>query len=299
MHTRAVASERFNGHSMVDQLRRVLVCSPKTAGWGAQGSLASWRELGFHHVPDFSTAQAQHESMCTQLERAGAEIVQMRPSKFFTLDAVYAHDASLLTDFGLISMNLGKTTREAEAREQREFCEALGIPVLGEIKPPGKTEAGDMVWLDSFTLLIGHGHRTNAAGIEQMRGLLKPKGVEVIAAPLPYGAGPSSCLHLMSLISLLEDETAIVDLPWLAISTIELLRARGLGLIEIDASERETLASNVLSLGRRRLLALEENSKTNARLRQSGFEVWTFSGSELGINGSGGPTCLTRPLLRS
>ena len=102
----------------------------------------------------------------------------------------------------------------------------------------------------------------------------------------------------MSLISLLDETTALVDLPWLAVETVELLRARGFRFVEIDDSERETLASNVLSLGDKRLLALEENRNTNARLRQAGFEVRTFPGRELCINGRGGPTCLTRPLLR-
>jgi dimethylargininase len=132
-----------------------------------------------------------------------------------------------------------------------------------------------------------------------MRSLLKPHGVEVLRAPLPYGAGPSACLHLMSMISLLDEHTALVDLAWLAVETIELLKATGYESVEIDHSERDTLACNVLSLGKKRLLALEENAKTNERLHKAGFDVRTFPGSELCINGSGGPTCLTRPLARS
>ena len=155
-----------------------------------------------------------------------------------------------------------------------------------------------MVWLDSKTLLVGHGYRTNAHGIQQIRDLLAPKGVHVFSAPLPYGPGPSACLHLMSLISLLDEHTALVDLPWLAVETVQLLQSSGYNFIEIDASERDTLACNVLALGNKRLLAIEENKLTNARLRQAGFDVRTFPGSELCINGSGGPTCLTRPLLR-
>jgi N-dimethylarginine dimethylaminohydrolase len=174
----------------------------------------------------------------------------------------------------------------------------VGIPTFAEIVEPGTTEAGDIVWLDSKTLLIGHGYRTNAAGIAQIRGLLAPKGIDVLSAPLPYGPGPSACLHLMSLISLLDGHTALVDLPWLAVETVELLKSRGFTLIEIDDAERDSLACNVLALGEKRLLAIEENRKTNDRLRQAGFDVRTFPGSELCINGSGGPTCLTRPLLR-
>jgi N-dimethylarginine dimethylaminohydrolase len=132
-----------------------------------------------------------------------------------------------------------------------------------------------------------------------MGDLLRPLGMNVISAPLPYGPGPSACLHLMSLMSLLDEHTALVDLPWLSVETVELLKDRGFKLIEIDYSERETLACNVLSLGNQRLLALEENQKTNQKLGQSGFDVRTFPGSELCVNGGGGPTCLTRPLLRT
>jgi N-dimethylarginine dimethylaminohydrolase len=284
---------------MVGALQRVLVCSPRTAGWNRPEQLPRWRDLGFHHPPDFSTAQAQHEALCRELQTAGAEVIELAPAAHLSLDAVYAHDASLATDFGLITMRPGKTNRVAEASHQGSFCQGLGIPIFGEIVAPGTTEAGDIVWIDSKTLLIGHGYRTNAAGITQMRALLAPKSVEVLSAPLPYGPGPSACLHLMSLISLLDERTALVDLSWLAVETVELLQARGFQWIEIDPSERDTLACNVLALGGRRLLAIEENSRTNDRLRRAGFEVRTFPGGELCINGSGGPTCLTRPLLRA
>jgi N-dimethylarginine dimethylaminohydrolase len=288
----------FNGHSMVGALQRVLVCSPRTAGWNQPERVSAWRDLGFHHAPDFEIAQSQHAVLVRELESAGAEVIELPAAENLSLDAVYAHDASLPTDFGLVLMRPGKPNRIAEAQHQGSFCNPLGIPTLGAITPHGTTEAGDIVWLDSKTLLIGLGYRTNAAGIHQMRALLAPKGIDVLAAPLPYGAGPSACLHLMSLISLLDEQTALVDLPWLAVETVELLKSHGFRFVEIDASERDTLACNVLALGGKRLLAIEENRNTNARLRHAGFDVRTFPGSEICINGSGGPTCLTRPLLR-
>jgi N-dimethylarginine dimethylaminohydrolase len=286
----------FNGHSMVAPLQRVLVCPPGAVGWATP---EAWRELGFLRRPDFAVAQAQHDQVCRELETSGAEVIHLHDSPGLSLDAVYTHDPSLATDWGLILMRPGKPNRVPEAGRHAEFSRSIGIPVLGEIKAPGTTEAGDMVWLDPQTLLIGHGYRTNAFGIAQMKALLQPHKVEVLSAPLPHGPGPSACLHLMSLISLLDEQTAIVDLPWLAVETIELLKARSYRFIEIDCSERDTLACNVLSLGKKRLLAIEENRKTNQKLRQAGFDVRTFPGSELCVNGSGGPTCLTRPLLRS
>jgi len=296
--TQLASAQLSNGHSMTAPLRRVVVCSPRTAGWDQPHRISRWRELGFHHAPDFSLAQSQHEKIVSQLASAGAEILGLPPADDTSLDAVYAHDASFATDFGMIIMRMGKKNRVAEGKHHHDFYNRHGIPTLGSIKEPGATEAGDIVWLDSKTLLIGHGFRTNPAGIRQMRELLAPKGVEVLSAPLPYGPGPGACLHLMSLISLLDEHTALVDLPWLAVETVELLRERGFRFVEIDYAERDTLACNVLALGENRVLAIEENQNTNARLRAAGFDVRTFPGSELCINGSGGPTCLTRPVVR-
>ena len=303
----------FNGHSMTDELLRVMVCPPENAGWNNDRNLAAWRDLGFHHRPDFAVARKQHEILRGLLNECGAEVVCLPATESLTLDAVYAHDASLATDFGLVLMNPGKKSRVPEVQVHADFCRGLAIPVLGEVVQPGISESGDIVWLDSQTLLIGEGYRTNQSGIDQIRALLssneisnetskKPKGtpenVEVLSAPLPTGPGPSACLHLMSLMSMLDDHTVLVDLPWLAVETVELLKSRGFKLIEIEPSERETLACNVLSLGKGRLIAIEENAKTNQRLRDRGFDVRTFPGSEICINGAGGPTCLTRPLLR-
>jgi len=276
-----------------------MVCAPPAAGWNDPQRLAHSASLGFPRPPVSSVAEAQPRSLCRILQDCGAEISYLPPSPALSLDAVYTHQAALATDLGLIAMRPGKTNRVPEATQHREFCWGIGIPTLAEVQPPGTTEAGDMVWLDEHTLLIGEGFRTNAEGIRQMQQFLQPHGVEVLSAPLPYGPGPSACLHLMSLFSVLDESTVLADLPWLAVQTVELLKARGYRWIEIDYSERDTLAVNVLSLGGRRLAAIEENRKTNQRLRDAGFEVHTFPGSEICINGAGGPTCLTRRLLRT
>jgi arginine deiminase len=282
---------------MVSPLKQVLVCTPKAAGWNCLGRSSRWRELGFGHPANFPIAETQHDELRRQLHQAGAEVVELPASDMLSLDAVYAHDSSLSTERGLVILNSGKQNRVAEGAVHRQWAQSAGVTVFGEVKPPGTSEAGDMVWLDAKTLLVGHGFRTNAEGIAQMRGLLP--GVDLISAPLPYGPGPAACLHLMSLMSLLDEKTILVDLPWLAVETVGLLKARGYGLVEIDYSERDTLACNVLSLGEGRLLAIQENGKTNQKLRQAGFDVRTFPGLELCINGSGGPTCLTRPLVRA
>lgn len=301
-----MTTQSMTVQSMTADLMRVLVCSPRNAGWDRREKVEEWRALGFHHAPEFAIAESQHEMLCQLLADAGAGVDHLPWCEELTLDAVYTHDASLPTDEGLILMNPGKVTRRPEARAHGDFCSRLEPAsgwlsskiVPGEVVGTGTSEAGDIVWLDGRTLLVGRGYRTNEAGIDQIRALLAPKGITVLSAPLPYGSGPSACLHLMSLMSLLDERSILIDLPWLAVETVELLRDRGYKLLEIDYSERDSLACNVLSLGSGRLIALEENQRTNAHLRKAGFDVRTFPGSELCLNGSGGPTCLTRPLLR-
>jgi N-dimethylarginine dimethylaminohydrolase len=243
-------------------------------------------------------ADTQHRRLVDALDRSGIEVISLPEGEGLSLDAAYAHDASLVTDHGAICLRMGKTARTGEPARHAELYRGLDIPILGIMQPPATAEAGDIVWLDEATLLVGRGYRTNDAGIETLNRWLGPKGIEVIVATLPHGPGPSACLHLMSLMSLLDERTVLVDLAWLSVPTVELLQQRQFRLIEIVNSERDTMACNVLSLGSRRLLALEENSETNARLREHGFEVETFPSSEICQNGSGGPTCLTRPILR-
>lgn len=283
---------------MVGDLKRVMVCDPLAAGWNLPQRAAGWKELAYLRAPDFELAQSQHEELQSALRSAGAEVVKLPAGDGLTLDAVYAHDVSLMTDHGAIVLRMGKAARQGEPAQQKKFYGQLGIPVLGEIQAPGTAEAGDIVWLDAKTLLIGESDRTNENGIEQIRAMLASHGVEVIAAKLPEGDTGFSCLHLMSLISLLNERAMLADLDLLPSETASLVRSRGFEFITIDSTERATLACNVLSLGKNRLLAIDENPRTNTRLRAAGFDVRSFSGSELCINGGGGPTCLTRPILR-
>jgi N-dimethylarginine dimethylaminohydrolase len=289
----------FGGQTTVGAVQRVMVCDPLAAGWHIPQRVAAWRELGYLRAPEFEAAQNAHVAMQNALMLAGAEVLPMPEDDHLTLDAVYAHDASLLTDRGAILLRMGKPARSGEPPHHRAFFEALDIPVAGEIAAPGTAEAGDLVWLDSKTLLAGKSDRTNETGIGQLRALLAPQGAEVLTAALPGGDTGFACLHLMSLISLLSEKFILADLDLLPAPVAELLQGRGFELIKIDSTERATLACNVLSLGDNRLLALDENQRTNTRLRAAGFNVRTFPGAELCINGGGGPTCLTRAILRA
>ena len=282
---------------MCGKLVRTLLIGPRFVGWNAG---ASWRELGYLHPPAESLAIRQHDRIRSLLFARRVDIVEPdAPLPGLTPDAVYCHDASFPSRRGMILMRMGKENRSGEPAAHARIYEGQGIPVIGAVEAPGLAEGGDLVWLDERTLLAGEGFRTNAAGIAQLGGILAEDGVEVISVPLPFGDGPHCCLHLMSLISVLDRRTMVADLRFLGVPTVEMLKERGFGFVPIVEDERPTMAANVLALEERTLLAIAANRGTNARLRDAGFEVLTYEGGEISHNGSGGPTCLTRPLVRA
>ena len=241
---------------MVGRRERVLVCSPRAAGWNQPTVADRWRRLGFLHPPDFEKAQAHHDKAVWPAGiPAEWKCVPSAESPMPWVDPPSIPTTRLCRPIMVsLACILANLTAFRKRSDTSNSVEAWAYRNWAGFKPPGKTEAGDMVWLDSKTLLTGQGYRTNPAGIEQMRALLMPHGIEVLSAPLPYGTGPSACLHLMSLMSLLDEQTVLVDLPWLAVETVELLKSRGYRLVEIEYWERDTLACNVLALGERRLL---------------------------------------------
>lgn len=281
---------------MFGTLRQALLIGPRVAGWDAG---AGWREIGYMHAPAPEAAARQHDAIRSRLLERGVDIVEPdEPLPGLSPDAVYCHDASFPSRRGIVLMRMGKANRTGEPAAHARIYKKEGIPVIGAVEAPGLAEGGDLVWLDEQTLLAGEGYRTNAAGIAQLGGILAEDGVEVIPVPLPFGEGPRCCLHLMSLISVLDHRTMVADLRFLGVPTVEMLKQRGFGFVPIVEAERGTMAANVLALGQRTLLAIAANRGTNARLRDAGFSVLTYEGSEISHNGSGGPTCLTRPLVR-
>jgi len=294
--TLAPVSAGLGPPNMCGKLVRSLLIGPRAVGWNAG---ASWRELGYLHPPEEAPAARQHGRIRSLLLERGVDVVEPEAAlPNLTPDAVYSHDASFPSRRGMILMRMGKGNRSGEPAAHARIYEEQGIPVIGAVGAPGLAEGGDLVWLDERTLLAGEGYRTNAAGIAQLGGVLAEDGVEVIPVPLPFGDGPHCCLHLMSLISVLDHRTMVADLRFLGVPTVEMLKQRGFGFVPIVEAERGTMAANVLALGERTLLAIAANRGTNARLREAGFSVLTYEGSEISHNGSGGPTCLTRPLVR-
>ncbi len=290
----ASAPRLFGGQSMAAPLRRVMVRRPAPPVGPDQ-----WRDFGFLHPVDHALSMRQHDAFTELLTGAGVDVVVEETDQAGELDAIFAYDPSYITDAGAILLRMGKPLRRGETDRHAATYERLGIPILGRIDAPGTVDGGDAFWLDEYTLAVGRGYRTNDAGIGQLSDLLAPLGVTVIPVALPHWRGPAECLHLMSMISPVAPGLAVVYLPLLATAFVELLQEREWRFVEVPDEEFDSLGCNVLALGAGRCIAAAGNPVTRQRLEAVGCEVLPYEGSEISLNRAGGPTCLTRPLLRA
>jgi len=247
---------------------------------------------------DHDLAVREHAALRQILLDAGVEVISGEIDDAALQDGIFPYDPMIMTDAGVILCRMGKPLREAEVDLAARTLDELGIPVIGRIAAPGMVEGGDTCWIDERTLAVGRGYRTNTEGILQLNDLLAPRGVSVLGYDLPHWHGPAECLHLLSLISMLDHNLAVVYLALLPTAMVELLTKRNIQLVPIPDEEFVSQGCNVLTLGPRRCVILKENVVTAERLRAAGCEVITYSGDEISHNRTGGPTCLTRPLLR-
>ncbi len=284
--------------SEVGRLVSVAVKHPRDAFVDERTITAQWQTLNFLAAPDLGAAIDEFDRFTAILRGAGASVHLLPRDDETTLDSIYARDASMVSPNGLILGRMGKPARHAEPDAQGRAFGSLGVaPVAGRISGHGLLEGGDVVWLDPRTLVIGCGYRTNLDGINQVRALVGD-GVDVIDVPLPHWNGETDVMHLMSLISPVDRDLAVVYSRLLPVPFRQLLLNRGYRLVEVPDDEFVSMGCNVLALSPRRCVMLGGNPGTRTALERAGAEVTEYTGDEISVKGSGGPTCLTRPLVR-
>lgn len=258
-----------------------------------------WQALNYCGRPDFARAEAEYEHFTARLRDCGITLHYLPADAATGMDSLYTRDAAVISDRGIILCNMGKAARRGEPEAQERLYRRLGLSICGKIGGEGTLEGGDVVWLDERTLAVGRGYRTNDEGIRQLRELLGDCIDELIVVPLPHWRGPSDVFHLMSMISPLDRDLALVYSPLLPVPFRERLVERGIEWVEVAVDEFDSMGGNVLALAPRRCLMLSGNPQTRGRLEAAGVEVLEYNGQEISAKGCGGPTCLTRPLLRS
>ena len=285
-------------HSEFGKIKSLFIKKAKDAFINEEQLERNWAALNYLSKPVMAVAAEEYNAFEKVFEEIGATIFYLPEEDSVNMDSIYCRDAAIATNKGMIICNMGKAGRINEPTAEKRAFEANGIPVLGEITAPGTVEGGDVAWLDENTLAVGHTYRTNPEGIRQLADLLSPLGVQVITVPLPHYKGPSDVFHLMSILSPVDDNLAVVYSPLMPIVFRELLIARGYTLIEVPDAEFDSMGCNVLALAPRVCLMVDGNPQTKAALEAAGCKVIVYKGEEISVKGGGGPTCLTRPVQR-
>lgn len=283
---------RFGGQTMWEPLRRVVVRRPDQSFGNADPT--RWH---YAAQPDLVGACREHQALVETVMATGAEIIWHDEPLPDHADAIFCHDPVLVADCGAILLRMGKPLRRGEEEALGRVLAKVGVPIAGRLEGDALAESGDLMWLDRSTLAAGIGFRTNARGVAQLGWILGPS-VSVVPVELPYYHGPEACLHLMSLISMLDHDLAVAYPALLPVSFIELLHHKRIELVEVPELEFGSMATNVLALGPRRGVMLEGNPVTQRRLEAAGCSMTTYRGQEVSLKAEGGATCLTRPVLR-
>jgi len=286
-------------HSEYLKLQKVFIKPVKNAFVSQNQINNQWEDLNYLGQPDFEASVKEYEVFEKCFTDFDIEINYFPKDNTVTIDSIYCRDASIATDFGMILCNMGKDGRKNEPISHKQFYIIQNIPILGEIKFPGTLEGGDVAWLDEKTLAVGHTYRTNAEGIEQLKKLLEPKGIQIIVAELPHYKGKQDVFHLMSILSPVDKDLAVVYSPLMPIKFRNELIKRGFEFVEVPDEEFESMGCNVLAIAPRQCVMVSGNPITQKRLEDAGCKVITYKGIEISVKGGGGPTCLTRPMLRS
>ena len=289
---------RYGCQSMVGKIDTIIIKHPEEAFISQENLDQKWKPFNYVSCPDYEKSLKEY-SRFEEIIQEHVENVHYLPKDDNTgLDSTYAHDTCKITSKGAIMFTVGKELRRGETGATRKFLEGIGVPILGEISGEGTMEGGDVVWLDEKTVAVGRGYRTNYEGIRQFRELTKDVVDEFIVVELPHGDGPDECLHLMSVISMVDHDLAVVYSKLMPVSFRDLLIERGIELIEVDDAEYANLGSNVLALAPRVCVMPAGNPKTREKLEKAGAKVFEYEGHDISFKGTGGPTCLTLPVTR-
>jgi N-dimethylarginine dimethylaminohydrolase len=250
---------------------------------------------GFLRTVDLAAAQREHDALVDTLEQLGARVHLLDEDVADDPDLVYVFDPLIVVADGAIPLRPGKPNRAGEPAVLGRWLEARDLPIVGRIDAPGTVEGGDTVWLRDDLFVIGRSLRTNDAGAHQLADLVRG---DVRIVDVPHWKGPAELVHLMSVLSPVSDDLAVVFLPLLPAGLFEWLGDLGIGLVEVPEEEYLTLGCNVLAVRPGVVVVADSNPVTRRRLEAAGVEVHAVPLAEVGENGSGGVTCLTRPLLR-
>ncbi|WP_370456080.1 Amidinotransferase [Sporosarcina sp. ANT_H38] len=285
--------------SMYRPLERVIVKHPRSAFLNQDHLAINWKTFNYLEEPKFEEVVREFTDFIAILEKYVPQIDYLPASSEVGMDSLYAHDPVKFTPEGAIILKSGKKLRQPEATVYREFLIEKGIKIVGELTGDAMSDGGDIVWLDDKTLVVGRGYRTNDEAIRQLKEMTASFVNEFIVVQLPHDQGEAECLHLMSFISMVDHDLAVVHSRLMPVFFRQLLIERGIQLIEVPEVEYHNLGCNVLALAPRVCVIVSGNDSTKQQLIDAGATVYEYKGEEISVKGTGGPTCLTSPVVRN
>jgi N-dimethylarginine dimethylaminohydrolase len=258
----------------------------------------NWQKWGFFSCPDYNKCVEEYDAFEALIKKLVPDVRLLPKDEESGLDSIYTHDSVKFTEKGAIILNMGKNARKNEPKAMKVYLESIGVPILGEITGEGTVEGGDVLWLEDNRVAIGRGYRTNDEGIRQFKELVKDLVDEVIVVPMPHGNNEEECLHLMSVISPIDKDLAVVYSRYMPVFFRQMLIKKGIKLIEVIDDEYMPLGCNVLTIEPRKVVLLKGNPDIKKKLLNEGVEVHEYEGQHISLPGNGGATCMTAPLLR-
>lgn len=289
---------KTGSQSMVDKIQTVVIKHAREAYVSQEYLEKNWRKWGFFSCPDYEKCVEEYAEFEAIIKALIPEVLSMPKDEEAGLDSIYSHDSVKFTKKGAIILNMGKEARRNEPKAMKAYLESIGVPILGEIKNEGTVEGGDVLWLEDNKVAIGRGYRTNDEGIRQFKELVKDIVDEVIVVPMPHGNNEEECLHLMSVISPIDKDLAVVYSRYMPVFFRQMLIAKGIKLIEVIDEEYMPLGTNILTVEPRKVVILKGNPDIKEKLLKESVEIYEYEGQYISLPGNGGATCMTAPLLR-
>ncbi|MET9843901.1 dimethylarginine dimethylaminohydrolase family protein [Streptomyces ossamyceticus] len=244
---------------------------------------------------DLGRLRAQTDAVAEAFRAEAVTVHMVHPPPDAPPNVIFMRDLFLVTPEGAV---LGRTASAQRAGEERHAALALagaGIPILHTIRGTGSFEGADALWIDSETILVGIGFRTNGAGVAALRQVLGEQGAHVLAVPLGTGVQ-----HLLGSLVPVGPRQAILNSATVREELRVALRARDYELIEFEPDDEvvKSRSLNLVTLAPGRVLMPDGCPRTRRRLEAAGIQTLVVDVSEY-VRAAGALGCLTGVLYRS
>lgn len=245
-------------------------------------------------IPDVTVARGQHDGLVEAYRDAGIKVLYVRPSDVPPPNLMFVADLFFMTPEGVILARPASTVRAGEERFVARRLAELGIPILRCVRGRGVFEGADASWVDSNTVIIGTGLRTNSEGAAQVISLLREMDVEVVRVSLPQGA-----MHLMGILRFADRDLVISWRARTPQAAVEALQSHGFTVSFIPDEDEAVhgLALNFVALGPKRIVMPAGNPITQSYYEDMGIRCKTVEMNEI-HKAAGGIGCLTGILNR-